>query len=444
MPLISEYCKAPLLAVKPCCALPLTLHPMGWWCWRATAASWPSMPTFWRLWRFPPDMLRRLNVDEMRLHTATQMLDRDGYLRSLAQLRLVQQPQFLEPLALRDGRYFERHVSPLAAIDGLPQAAGGIIVRWRDVTLRVQAERRQRELTALLDMALAGADLAYWEVDVQSGEVHSHNDRWHAILGYAPGDLADNFSAWDQLVHPDDAAARLDAWHAHLEGRAPRYEAEFRMRHKAGHWVWLQARGLAVQRAPDGRAVRLVGTRQDITAAKQVQLGLHALAHTDELTGIHNRRRFVQRAEEELERARRYGLPVALLMMDLDHFKAINDRWGHAAGDEVLRSFANTARTVMRQSDVFGRIGGEEFAALLPHTTLAGAGIIGERLLEQVRQQPARWSAATLPYTASVGVSVATEGSTVQALMGAADAALYRAKALGRDRLVVADLQPPQ
>ncbi len=393
---------------------------------------------FLDLWQFPPDMLARLDATEMRLHTAAQLVDPQGYLSTLEPVRRTDHAQLLEPLALRDGRHFERHVTPLGAIAGVPQAEGGVIVWWHDVTLRHRAEQGQRDLGALLELALMGADLAYWDVDIQTGEVRSHNDRWHAILGYRSGELADNFDAWDGLVHPDDAQARKAAWEAHLEGSTPRYEAEFRMRHKSGHWVWLQARGQAVARGRDGRATRLVGTRQDITQSKLMQQGLHAMAHTDELTGVDNRRRFVQRAEEELERSRRYGLPVALLMIDLDHFKAINDSVGHAGGDEVLRSFANTAHTVMRRSDIFGRIGGEEFAALLPHTTLDGARVIGERLLEQVRQQPAVWASVPVPYTVSVGVTLAAEDQSVQQLMAHADHALYSAKRQGRNCLVLA------
>ena len=389
------------------------------------------------LWKFPPDMLARREADEMRRHTAAQLVDSQGYMRTIEPVRRIDQARLFEALTLHDGRQFERHVAPLGAIAGLPRAEGGVIVWWRDVTLRHRAEQRQRELSALLELALMAADLAYWDVDIQAGEVRSHNDRWHAMLGYGPHDLANNFDAWDDLVHPEDAPARTAAWQAHLKGLTPRYEAEFRMLHKAGHWVWLQARGQAVARAADGRVTRLVGTRQDITPSMQVRQGLHTLAHTDELTGVNNRRRFVQLAEDELERSRRYGLPVALLMIDLDHFKAINDSVGHAGGDEVLRSFANTAGTVVRQSDIFGRIGGEEFAALLPHTTLEGACVIAERLLEQVRQSPAVWASVPVPYTVSVGVSLAATGThTMQELMVAADRALYLAKSQGRDRLV--------
>jgi diguanylate cyclase (GGDEF)-like protein/PAS domain S-box-containing protein len=398
---------------------------------------------FVALWSFPPEMLARRDSGEMRLHTASLLIDPESYFGTINAVRGISHAQFFSPIELKDGRYFERHASPLQAVPGVPQSAGGIIVRWRDVTLRHQAEQRQRELSTLLDLALMGADLAYWDVNVETGEVHSANERWFSILGYRPEDLHDNFDAWDDLVHPDDATRRMLAWEAHISGAVPRYEAEFRMRHKQGHWIWLQARGQAVARGPDGRATRLVGTRQDITEHKLAEQGLLVLAHTDELTGVHNRRRFIELATEELARARRYGHPVTLLMIDLDHFKAVNDRHGHAGGDEVLRSFVQTARTVMRQSDVFGRIGGEEFAALLPHTALQSAQIIAERLLDQINGHAVELPhGQSVRYTVSLGVAEAQGHTTVPELMAAADKALYAAKAQGRNRSMVAGQAP--
>jgi diguanylate cyclase (GGDEF)-like protein/PAS domain S-box-containing protein len=402
---------------------------------------------FEALWGFPADMLARRDIDEMRRHTASMLQDPAAFLASADSVMQTRQARFYPPVALLDGRVLERHASPLGAVPGVPDAAGGVIVRWRDVTLRHHAEQRQQELSALLDLALASADMAYWDVDLVNGQVRSVNERWYSILGYRAQDLANDVEAWDALVHPDDAAAREAAWEAHMSGQAPRYEAEFRMRHKAGHWVWLQARGQAIARGPDGRATRLVGTRQDISRAKQAEQLLRELAHTDELTGIHNRRSFLDRAGAELLRARRHGHEVSLLMIDLDHFKAINDSHGHAGGDAVLRSFVQTARTVMRQSDVFGRVGGEEFAALLPHTGLEGACSIAERLLQQTRRYAAVLaSGVTAGYTVSVGVAAGLAArpadtappADIEGLMAAADRALYRAKAQGRDCLHIA------
>jgi diguanylate cyclase (GGDEF)-like protein/PAS domain S-box-containing protein len=401
-------------------------------------------PNFQKLWDFPPEMLARRDTDEMRRHTASLVQDPQAFLATIPSVLRTRQPHFYPPIALRNGRVYERHASPLGPIAGLPQAAGGVVVRWRDVTQRHWAERRQKELSTLLDLALSSADMAFWDVDLVQRKVRTVNDRWYRIMGYQPQEMADDIEAWDALIHPADASARQAAWDAHLSGQALRYEAEFRMRHRNGHWIWLQARGQVIERAPDGSALRLVGTRQDISQAKQTEQLLRELAHTDALTGIHNRRSFLDRASDELASAVRYGHQVSLLMMDLDHFKAINDQHGHAGGDSVLRSFVQAARTVMRQSDVFGRIGGEEFAALLPHTGPDGARAIAERLLLQTRSQPADLGAGvTAGYTVSVGQATAPlEGAAapaaIDALMAAADRALYRAKAQGRNRLEVA------
>jgi diguanylate cyclase (GGDEF)-like protein/PAS domain S-box-containing protein len=402
---------------------------------------------FEALWQPLPELLHS-DAQALHRHIAVQLLDQQGYLQKVQAHGASEVAADDPPVELHDGRFFECHMAPLGAVPGVPEADGGVIIRWRDVTLRHRAEQRQRELGALLDLALMGAELAYWDVDVATGEVRASNDRWFGILGYAPSDLADNFDAWDALVHPDDAAPRLAAWEAHLAGRAARYEAEFRMRHKAGHWVWLQARGQAVARGPDGRATRLVGTRQDITRHKLTEAFLQDLANTDSLTGIANRRRFLEQAVEEIERARRYGHQLSLLMIDLDHFKAVNDRYGHAAGDEVLRGFVQTARTVMRQSDLFARVGGEEFAALLPHTGRDGARAIAERLRAEVRAAPVDLGATGLAtYSISVGVATsAAPGAPPAAdaeawllqLMQAADQLLYNAKSRGRDQVVVA------
>jgi diguanylate cyclase (GGDEF)-like protein/PAS domain S-box-containing protein len=413
-------------------------------------------PSFCRLWNFPPGLLESRDTRAMRLHTAEQLVDAQAYLGSLDELHAAHAPRVFDQVPLRDGRVFERHVAPLGRLDGVPGSEGGIVVRWRDVTARAQAEQalaqamaeqrrlaqRKTELVTLLDLALSSAELAFWDVNLLTGEVNTSNDRWYALLGYEAADFADPVDGWDALVHPEDRDRRLLAWEAHISGSAERYECEFRMRHKEGHWVWLQARGQAVARGPDGRATRLVGTRQDITVRKRAEQWLQTLAHTDELTGIHNRRRFLELADAELARAQRYGHSMALLVIDLDLFKTINDRHGHEGGDEVLRAFVQTARTVMRQSDVFGRIGGEEFTALLPYAGAEGATAIAERLLQQTLAAPCRLrNGQTVAYSVSIGVAVVPPGApdaSVRALMQAADRALYDAKAQGRARVVLA------
>jgi diguanylate cyclase (GGDEF)-like protein len=397
---------------------------------------------FLALWNFPPDMLARDDSSEMREHTARQLVDPDRYRASLQALLATREPLVLDELELKDGRVLERHVSPLLA-DGLPDA---MVVRWRDVTARSQAQARQRELAALLDMAMLSADLAYWDVDLVQRRVNSvGNGRWHAMGGYEVGEVGLYLADWERLIHPDDVQQRNAAWDAHVRGETLRYEAEFRMQHKAGHWVWILARGQVVARDAQGRATRMVGTRGDISAQKASELRLTEEARTDVLTGAASRRHFLARAEDMLHAAQRCGEPLALLMFDLDHFKSINDQLGHAAGDEVLKHFARCARDLMRERDLFGRLGGEEFAALLFDTGGDTALAVAQRLVQHVRGHPATVGGQPVAYTVSVGVTAAAPGEAVDqvgTLLDRADRALYRAKSGGRDRAMV-DGSPP-
>ncbi len=162
---------------------------------------------------------------------------------------------------------------------------------------------------------------------------------------------------------------------------------------------------------------------------------LRRAATTDELTGLPNRRAFLHMLDVELARSTRSGAPLALALIDLDHFKSINDRFGHAGGDEVLRRFAQVARETIRTADVIGRIGGEEFAVLMPDTDQVQSGIAGERLREAIeRRRLILPSGALVPLTISVGVAHRIDSEDRDRLIVRADEALYEAKESGRNR----------
>jgi diguanylate cyclase (GGDEF)-like protein len=164
-----------------------------------------------------------------------------------------------------------------------------------------------------------------------------------------------------------------------------------------------------------------------------------SLAAIDFLTSIYNRRQFETLARAEISRCQRYMRPLSLLMIDVDHFKAVNDQFGHAAGDRVLQDIAAICRIEKRDPDILARIGGEEFAILLPETTEAAAVLFAERLRRQIHDS------AALAVTVSIGVAGATPKiSGIESLMGKADQALYEAKLLGRDRVAVSLLQESQ
>lgn len=172
----------------------------------------------------------------------------------------------------------------------------------------------------------------------------------------------------------------------------------------------------------------------------RMQEELRRLASTDPLTGAANRRHFLEAGERELQRSRRYGHPLSTLMMDIDHFKRVNDRHGHAIGDEVLKSFVRSAQKMLREQDVLGRLGGEEFAIILPETALAEAQMVAERLRETIRRTAiALPEGGELHVTCSMGVAqCAGPNEGLEECLTRADEALYRAKETGRDQVVAA------
>ena len=177
---------------------------------------------------------------------------------------------------------------------------------------------------------------------------------------------------------------------------------------------------------------------RDITAQKELEQQLREQSMTDSLTQLKNRRYFTDEAKAEIERCRRYGQDLCLLMLDLDHFKAINDNYGHDAGDRVLIMAAATILNTTRESDIPARIGGEEFAVLLPHTTEDSGRQIALRLLEMVRRIDLSAVAPDRRITISVGLtSIVSPSDNLETLLKRADTALYEAKFRGRDQLVV-------
>lgn len=206
---------------------------------------------------------------------------------------------------------------------------------------------------------------------------------------------------------------------------------------------------LAIERVPvvlgpDGAVTDLALSLRAFCDTQQHMAELEILATRDPLTGIANRRHFHHLAGLELDHARRMGRSFGLLALDLDHFKGINDTWGHAAGDEALKAFVAACRVCLREYDILGRVGGEEFAIALPNTGLDGARVIAERLRRQVEEAVVRpVQGKVFDMTVSIGVACCGPADAllpdapldVSALLARADAALYRAKASGRNRV---------
>lgn len=215
------------------------------------------------------------------------------------------------------------------------------------------------------------------------------------------------------------------------------YNGDERFRRADGHVMTVMVTSRALYEK--GRITGVVTVFRDISERKELEQRLALMATVDELTGLYNRRALVDRIGQELIRIRRTRQSGVLLMMDFDHFKAVNDRYGHDAGDRVLRQVALIARDCLRQADTLGRLGGEEFAALLPNTSLEGALVLAERLRAEVAAAETRYEDARIRITLSIGVyPLSAADQSVSDALRRVDRALYRAKAQGRNRIEVA------
>ena len=175
------------------------------------------------------------------------------------------------------------------------------------------------------------------------------------------------------------------------------------------------------------------------TQLEQAKLSAEHIARTDGLTGLNNRRAFYERGEDEFARTKRYGSPLTLVMLDIDHFKNINDTWGHAAGDEALRKIAEAITALLRETDFCGRVGGEEFGLLLPQTNREAGVALANRLRKRIHEIVIRHNEATINCSASFGVATCKSTTTnIDTLVASADRALYQAKQTGRNKVVEA------
>jgi diguanylate cyclase (GGDEF)-like protein len=181
-----------------------------------------------------------------------------------------------------------------------------------------------------------------------------------------------------------------------------------------------------------------VGSVRDITDRKNAEKALRELATTDFLTSLNNRRNFLELSTKEIKRAQRYVFPLAVFMFDVDHFKLVNDTYGHDIGDKVLKELAELSRENVREGDILGRLGGEEFAVTLPHTEREHAERAAERLREAVANHKIITEQEELSVTISIGVVMMQGEGSIDALLKTADEALYQAKEQGRNCIVTA------
>jgi diguanylate cyclase (GGDEF)-like protein/PAS domain S-box-containing protein len=270
----------------------------------------------------------------------------------------------------------------------------------------------------------------------QIGMFREVNAALVGMSGYTPEEFAE-LHYWD-LVHPEDVEKMRAGVLNMIAGEVRSFQAEMRMRAKDASVKWI-AFSVSLIRDAAGAPQTAVVQAQDVTERKRFESELRYLADHDPLTGLYNRRRFATELEREVSAAHRYRTQGALLELDLDNFKVINDSLGHAAGDELLATLATAMRGRLRTSDIVARLGGDEFGIILPHADPDRAILVAESLRELVRTIATN-QAPRSPVSASVGIvsfGVGTEQRTVDRFVADADAAMYAAKQSGRDQIRV-------
>ncbi len=296
----------------------------------------------------------------------------------------------------------------------------------RDADAAVRASERQfRTLAVEMPAGVISRD--------QDGTITFANDEAYRIFGLAPGD--DLHSRATAMAHPDDLASARAAMQHTMETSEP-YEQETRIILESGETRWVHVRGTR-QNDDDGNFVSYLSMITDVTERHDYQRKLEHLAHHDPLTTLLNRRAFEARLAEHTARVARYGPTGAVLMIDLDGFKAVNDTLGHAAGDALIAGVAGALRERLRETDVVARLGGDEFAVILPEESGARALEVAECLLSLIRENAAAFDhGQSGSVSASIGVADFAAGVTADEMLHRADLAMYQAKETGKSRVV--------
>ncbi len=307
---------------------------------------------------------------------------------------------------------------------------------------------------ATLKMAQAIAHLGHWEWDAHGGHFYC-SDETYRIFGFEPQQLPANYQTFLQAVHPDDRE-RVANCLSQVQAGSP-FDIEYRIVLPTGEIRVVHSKAQAVSLDSDQQPkifgtiqyfheqdqATMLGVIEDITERKKLESQLEQQANTDFLTGSASRRYFLEEADQEFLRIRRYGGELSLLMLDLDHFKMINDRYGHYAGDLILKKLVSICHEILREVDLVGRLGGEEFAIMLPETDGQRAIEVAQRLCRAVAAAEVPLPRkAPLRFTTSIGVaSLSERDKHIETLINRADQALYKAKRQGRNRVCPDDAE---
>ena len=294
---------------------------------------------------------------------------------------------------------------------------------------------RLRDVEERWRFALDSTGAGVWDVNVPTNQILL-SDRCKTMLGFAEDEIDTRVDGWTQLIHPDDLPGIETVRQELASGEHNIFNIEHRMRCRDGTWKWIHARGMVVARDTDNRPLRLIGTYLDISARKDAEETIQRQANFDPLTQLPNRRLFLDRLAQEIVKSRRANLHLALLLIDLDEFKEVNDTLGHDVGDILLQEAGRRIRHCVRDADTVARLGGDEFTVLLTelpdHTTHVED--IAQKIIARLAE-PYQLGNETAYVSASIGITLfPSDAEDIDTLVKHADQAMYAAKKQGRNR----------
>ena len=335
-------------------------------------------------------------------------------------------------LLRRDGSI--RHVETRSSIQfdsaGRPTILTGSL---QDISERVEVERALRESEERYALAARGTNDGLWDWNLITGEIY-YSPHWKAMIGYAEDEIGHSPDEWLGRVHPDDLSRVREHMDEHLSGKNAGCECEYRLLHANGEYRWMLGRGLALFDAA-GVATRLSGSQSDITQRKIAESQLERSAFYDALTNLPNRALFAERLNCTIARSNRTPQTFAVLFLDIDRFKKINDSLGHFAGDRLLVEAAARFERCLRPGDTVARLGGDEFAVLLGDlSSVEDVHQVANRIHAELAA-PFKLDGHEAFVTVSMGIALGQGNeSSAEELLRGADTAMYRAKGAGRGR----------
>ena len=304
------------------------------------------------------------------------------------------------------------------------------IYTCQDITNRKYIEKELASSEERLKHALSASNEGLWDWDLSNDKTY-HNEACYSLLGYQPSDFETGniHNHWHEIVHADDKSELLKTIKQCREGRIEYINTEYRYLHKNGKYIWFHTKGVVVEKDKKGKSIRLVGTHTDITKQKNYEEHLRQLATYDDLTDLPNRKLFLELLNGAIARGRRKTLRHAVLFLDLDRFKNINDSLGHSAGDKLLQQVAQRIDGILREDDTVARLGGDEFTILLQDISESHRAAEAASRVIEILNEPFDLKGHRVSVAPSIGIVLYPDHATTsEELLKKADTAMYHAK----------------